>query len=285
MIAINAKIESNQSKQSYLDFVLSLSDYGTVENLGLCSDGINSIRVVHMGIGNKHIVIDGCLHGQHEWTSAYFVRKFMEYLKNPQNSPYPEHFRHLYNNYRFHFVPIVNPWGYINGPSVPNDKSNPETRYNANGVDLNRNWPEGFENTGEPKGPYPFSEPETIALKGLIETYKPLVYLNWHTYGSEGNMTEGSSNNKDVFLLHDWVSKEFNYATGESTNIGKTADTLPMSHLWVSKQQSHLSRHIWATGPEISYTYPIGEQIGYAIAYMLIYLLKIDEYINNGILL
>jgi hypothetical protein len=66
------------------------------------------------------------------------------------------------------FVPLVNPDGYT---------SEPASRYNANGVDLNRNlgfaWHEG--------GPYPFSEPETIALRDFSQAASFDLGLTYHT--------------------------------------------------------------------------------------------------------
>lgn len=282
MISLKVAPEGEQAKLSYSDFINSLSSLGSVQNMGLCSDGVNSIYAVHIGVGNQDIVIDGCIHGQHEWTSAYFVRRFMQFLQYPATSPYPEIFRYLFFNYKFHFIPIVNPYGYINGPPVPNDKSLPSTRYNANGVDLNRNFSTMWDNSIDPKGAYPFSEPEAVAIKTLIETYKPLIYMNWHTYGSDGNMTEGSSLNKDIFVLHTRITKEFALATGKSTTIGTNSDTLPMAHLWATNQSSKMGRHIWGTAPEVSYLYSTGEQISYAIAYMILYILNIDTYVKES---
>ena len=66
---------------------------------------------------------------------------------------------------------LVNPDGYLLG-----------TRYNARGVDLNRNC--GFNWRGvceEPPGPGPWSEPESMALRDFIRTWRPakIVSLHW----------------------------------------------------------------------------------------------------------
>jgi protein MpaA len=68
-------------------------------------------------------------------------------------------------------LPLVNPDGFERG-----------TRYNARGVDLNRNC--GFNwhaDSEEPPGREPWSEPETCALRDLILSRRPtkIVSLHW----------------------------------------------------------------------------------------------------------
>jgi hypothetical protein len=68
-------------------------------------------------------------------------------------------------------LPVANPDGYARG-----------TRYNARGVDLNRNcdcnWHADSE---EPPGPGPWSEPESCALRDFIIAMQParVVSLHW----------------------------------------------------------------------------------------------------------
>jgi murein peptide amidase A len=87
----------------------------------------------------------------------------------------------LANSVPFAIIPVLNP----DGLAV-------ETRTNANGVDLNRNWPcvnwttqtndpELGINTPYYEGPAPASEPETKALLALIEAYRPRKIISIHT--------------------------------------------------------------------------------------------------------
>lgn len=72
-------------------------------------------------------------------------------------------------------VPILNPDGLL-----------VETRANANGVDLNRNyptpaWEECNQDTLYYSGPSPASEPETRLVMHLIETYRPKKIITVHS--------------------------------------------------------------------------------------------------------
>jgi protein MpaA len=72
-------------------------------------------------------------------------------------------------------LPLLNPDGYA-----------ANTRLNARGVDINRNFP-GTWSAGStaPSGIKPLSEPESMALHDFILQYKPAVVVNLHWALSE----------------------------------------------------------------------------------------------------
>ncbi len=82
--------------------------------------------------------------------------------------------RHLYTGHagdNVAVIPIANPDSYQHN-----------SRYNANGVDINRNFEtEWSPESEEPSGPSPYSEPETRALRDLILRTRParVVTLHW----------------------------------------------------------------------------------------------------------
>jgi carboxypeptidase T len=108
----------------------------------------------------------------------------------------------LVNNTAMYFIPCINPDGYIH-----NETTNPnggglwrKNRWTSEddgityGVDLNRNY--GFEwgadnNGSSPdpnsqvfRGPGPFSEPETQAVKFFCEQHEFQIAQNYHTFGN-----------------------------------------------------------------------------------------------------
>ena len=80
----------------------------------------------------------------------------------------------LVNGTEMWFMPMVNPDGNATTPQP--------SRSNANGVDLNRNFdgPDGWDD-----GDFPFSEPETQAVKALSDTYGNVFLLGLTFHSGE----------------------------------------------------------------------------------------------------
>ena len=66
-----------------------------------------------------------------------------------------------------HIIPIANPDGWVRG-----------TRFNANNVDLNRNFPWWWQQLDG--GPAPTSEPETLALIAAVQAVQPDLVIWIH---------------------------------------------------------------------------------------------------------
>lgn len=103
----------------------------------------------------------------------------------------------LVDNTQMFFVPCINPDGYIenetadpSGGGFHRKNKAPVGTFNP-GVDLNRNYSYGWNTTGVGNDPddddWPgssaFSEPETQAIKWLVETYDVELAFNAHSYG------------------------------------------------------------------------------------------------------
>ncbi|RKY63579.1 MAG: hypothetical protein DRQ02_12475 [Candidatus Latescibacterota bacterium] len=108
--------------------------------------------------------------------------------------------RWLLNNREIYVIPVVNPDGYVYNESSDgywrkNKRDNDLNGYfneDYDGVDLNRNFSYQWGGSGSSndpssdiyRGPYPFSEPETQALRDFINTVNPRIVINYHTYSN-----------------------------------------------------------------------------------------------------
>jgi protein MpaA len=70
-------------------------------------------------------------------------------------------------------------------PEMNPDGTAADTRQNADGVDLNRNFPYRWQPIADPtyySGPYPVSEPETRAAMSLVRRIRPAVTIWYHQH-------------------------------------------------------------------------------------------------------
>ena len=106
---------------------------------------------------------------------------------------------YLVNNTQMFFVPCINPDGYVyNETTNPNGggmwrKNRRNNGGGVYGVDLNRNYSYGWGTTGTSatpsndtyRGPSAFSEPETQAMRWLVQNNDFEMAFNAHTYAED----------------------------------------------------------------------------------------------------
>lgn len=147
------------------------------------------IAAYSYGTGDKEILFVGGIHGGYSWNTALVAYELVEHLEeNPDAVP---------ENVRVTVIPVLNPDGLnkivgTSGPFSPSDvptgagKTVPG-RFNANTVDLNRNfdcdWQREatWQNTKVSGGDEAFSEPESKAIKAYIEAHKPSGVVVWYS--------------------------------------------------------------------------------------------------------
>ena len=148
------------------------------------------ITAYHYGEGSKELLFVGGIHGGYSWNTVLVAFELMDYLEaNPNAIP---------KNIRVSVIPVLNPDGLnkVTGTGasrfIATDVSTSKDtqiagRFNANGVDLNRNfdcdWQSKgvWQNTPVSGGSKAFSEQESQALKTYVETRKPAAVVIWYS--------------------------------------------------------------------------------------------------------
>jgi len=148
-----------------------------------------SIDAVTFGNGEKHVLFVGGVHGGYEWNSSLLAYNIMEHLEsNPELVP---------TDITVSIIPTLNPDGLYTvtgteGVFTVADVPDPsvrvaEGRFNANEVDLNRNFdckwaPESsWRGNVVSAGTSAFSEPEAQALRNHVGTFRPSAVVFWHS--------------------------------------------------------------------------------------------------------
>jgi carboxypeptidase T len=171
-------------------------------------------------------VLYTALHHAREPMSMMQMIYYMWYLlenygKDPEAT-------YLVNNTEMYFIPCVNPDGYLYNQQIEpagggmwrknlrDNDGDGKFDERFDGVDLNRNY--GYQwavdnkgSSGNPssqvyRGPDPFSEPETRAIRQFIEQRNVIITLNYHSYGNYFIYPWGytEDNNPDLLTFHNY---------------------------------------------------------------------------------
>lgn len=185
-------------------------------NIGYSVLGRN-IPYIQIGTGTKEVMYSGAIHAN-EWITAVVLMKFVEdFAKAYENNGfiYGYSAREIFNNTTIYIVPMVNPDGVdlVTGNITPNSGIYNQFRdislnfptipfpsgwkANFNGVDLNLQFPAGWENARKIKfaqgytrpaprdfvGFGPLTEPESLALYNFTLIHNFRLILAYHTQG------------------------------------------------------------------------------------------------------
>ncbi|HEY3140181.1 MAG TPA: M14 family metallopeptidase [Acidimicrobiales bacterium] len=149
--------------------------------------------------GHKPAVLYVSNQHAREWISVEVNRRLLNWYIDHYNAGDPA-IRDLLQTTELWFVLSANPDGYqytfdaerLWRKNLRDNNSDGQITI-GDGVDPNRNWPEHFNYDGEGssaiiandtyRGPSATSEPETQALKGLIDRVKPKTMSNFHSFG------------------------------------------------------------------------------------------------------
>jgi predicted deacylase len=145
------------------------------------------IEAFSYGTGPTRLVFVGGVHGGYEWNSVLLAYAFIDHLKeNPDSVP---------SNIIVTVIPNANPDGVykiigkegrFTQADVPEGDAS-SGRFNANQVDLNRNFgckwkPQGtWRGNTVSAGSEAFSEPEASVLRTFFLDNKPEAVVFWHS--------------------------------------------------------------------------------------------------------
>lgn len=171
-----------------------------VRAIGTSVDG-NDIMAYHYGEGDTKLLFVGGIHGGYSWNTALVAYELMDWLEsNPDAIP---------DNVEVTVIPVMNPDGLeavtgTTGVFSASDVSGSESqraaaRFNANNVDLNRNFDCDWQSEGTWQsrtvsgGDAPFSEPESAAVQSFVQSYNPDAVVVW--YAAAGGVYASSCHN------------------------------------------------------------------------------------------
>ena len=199
--------------------------------------------------GEPSVLITGIHHAREPITCSICI-DFINWLT--QNYGINDSATTIVNTDEVWIVPVVNPDGYVfnetyddpwgNGwrKNCRDNNGNGQMEPDSDGVDLNRNYAYqwGYDNSGSSpdptsdtyRGPAPFSEPCTQAIRELCDTFNFLYALNYHSYGNYVIVPWG--------YINQWVpspDSEVYHAMAESmtTYIG-----VPNNYTWGTAGQT-----------------------------------------------
>lgn len=129
----------------------------------------------------KLVVLTSGLHGN-EKGSVYSLYLFVKYGITQRAGKLVNDF---WSKYDFDIIPICNPFGFNNAiNSTPEEITNNKGRYNARGVDLNRNFASGWSASTPNSGTSGKSELETKIITNYFKSLDAnnlFSYSDWHT--------------------------------------------------------------------------------------------------------
>ncbi len=173
------KSEYHTYSEFVQDFVNLAQSYPSITRLDTIGFSVQGRAILALKVSDNvnvkepepEVRIVGVHHGN-EWISAEVPILFAHYLVENYGSD-PD-VTEMVNEREIWIIPIFNPDGHV-----------AQTRYNANGIDLNRDYGYMWENWGS--SPNPYSQPETQAMFEFSQKHNFTLSLSYHSYGEVVN--------------------------------------------------------------------------------------------------
>ena len=175
---------------------------------------VNSLdkrNLYYVTLGNakakKTVYVETSVHAREYMNTKFMMKVIEDYCRGYDTKKYKgKKYSTIFNNVKLVIMPMVNPDGVTISQYGPKKIRNAKLRENlykiaggvdfkiwkanARGIDINRNYAEGFDRGGakipghkQYAGKTPISEPETKAQVSVVEKVKPDVVICYHQAG------------------------------------------------------------------------------------------------------
>ncbi len=177
-----------------------------------------NIEAYIYGKGEIKIAFVGGIHGGYEWNSIMLAYQMIDYLT--------ENINIIPDNLTVTIIPNANPDGLykVTGKDgrfllsdIKADLPTGTGRFNANNVDLNRNFACNWQATSTWRGNIvgagssAFSEPEAKAIQNFVLANKPKAMIFWH---SQSNSVYASACNNGILPVTRDIMNTYSKASG-----------------------------------------------------------------------
>jgi carboxypeptidase T len=179
-------------------------------------------------------VLFNSMHHAREIMTPEVSIDIIETLLNGYNSD--EKITKWINNYEIWVIPMFNVDG--NNKMWTDDKWWRKNARGGYGVDLNRNYPtgwnkcngsSGYKSSQTYRGPSPASEPETQAMMKFIKEVRPVFDISYHSYSELviyplGCSPERATNSEVIEKIGKEIAQKLNYEAGTAWELLYNAD-------------------------------------------------------------
>ena len=213
----NAKkiVNASEKKYSYTDMKRDLKKlkkaYGSILKVNVAGKSLDKRNLYYVTLGNakakKTVYVETSVHAREYMNTKFMMKVIENYCRGYDTKKYQgKNYSTIFNKIKLVIMPMVNPDGVTisqYGPKKIRDTKLRQNLYkmkngvvfrewkaNARGVDINRNYAEGFSREGAKAPGYKnyagkksVSEPETKAQISVVEKVKPNVVICYHQAG------------------------------------------------------------------------------------------------------
>lgn len=213
----NAKkiVNASDKKYSYTDMKRDLKKlkkaYSSILKVNVAGKSLDKRNLYYVTLGNakakKTVYVETSVHAREYMNTKFMMKVIEDYCRGYDTKKYQgKNYSTIFNKIKLVIMPMVNPDGVTisqygskkirdtklrqNLYKMKNGVAFREWKANARGVDINRNYAEGFSREGAKAPGYKnyagkksVSEPETKAQISVVEKVKPNVVICYHQAG------------------------------------------------------------------------------------------------------